>query len=104
MIMEKGIAVAFWVGVGILALLGSMYFNVWADVFENEKGHNCYPALSIIGENKTVDYDNAKLYYVCYPTLDERLLGEKSYSSLDIPELEFGEVVINEGNTYRGEQ
>ena len=40
MIMEKGIAIAFWVAVGILALLGSMYFNVWADVFENEKGHN----------------------------------------------------------------
>ena len=104
MIIEKALAISFWAGVGVLALLGSMYFNVWAEVFENEKGHDCYPALSIINENKTVDYDNAKLYYVCYPTLDERLLGEKSYSSLDIPELEFGEVVINEGNTYRGEQ
>ena len=99
MIMEKGIAIAFWVGVGILALLGSMYFNVWADVFENEKGHDCYPALSIIGENKTVDYDNAKLYYVCYPTLDERILGEQRYYEGDIPQLTFGEVKLDEGNT-----
>ena len=103
MIMEKGIAISFWVGVGILALLGSMYFNVWAEVFENEKGHDCYPALSIINENKTVDYDNAKLYYVCYPTLEERLLGNSTYYEGDVPpELTFGKVVLDEGNTLSG--
>ena len=95
MIVEKALAISFWVGVAIIALIGSMYLNVWAEEsYINELGHTCYTAL-------TPDYE---IYYICYPSLDDRLLGEKSYSSLDIPELEFGEVVINEGNTYRGEQ
>ena len=31
MIIEKTLAISFWVGVAILALIGSVYFNVWAE-------------------------------------------------------------------------
>tara|TARA_R110002020_G_scaffold222243_1_gene430701 strand:+ start:471 stop:785 length:315 start_codon:yes stop_codon:yes gene_type:complete len=90
MIIEKGLAISFWVGVAILALIGSVYLNVWAEQitsFTNDKGHECYIAM-------TLDYE---IYHICYPSLDERLLGETSYSS--IPDLTFGEVVIDSGNT-----
>ncbi len=97
MIIEKALAISFWAGVGVLALLGSMYFNVWAETpsyYTNEVGHDCYYALT----------PNFTFYDICYPSLDDRILGEKSYSSLDIPELTGVIVVINEGNTHRGEQ
>ena len=43
-----------------------------------------------------------QIYYICYPSLDDRLLGATSYSSLDIPELTGATVVLNEGNTHGG--
>lgn len=90
MIIEKALAISFWVGVAILALIGSVYLNVWAEQitsFTNDKGHECYIAM-------TFDYE---IYHIRYPSLDERLLGETSYSS--IPDLTFGKVVIDSGNT-----
>ena len=55
MIIEKALAISFWVGVGILALIGSMYFNVWAEEsYINELGHECFTAL-------TPDYE---IYYI----------------------------------------
>ena len=92
MIIEKALAISFWVGVAILALIGSVYLNVWAEQitsFTNDKGHECYIAM-------TLDYE---IYHICYPSLDDRLLGATSYSSLDIPELTGATVVLNEGNT-----
>ena len=57
--------------------------------FTNEADHNCYYAL-------TPDFI---FYEICYPSLDDRLNGESSYSSLSIPELEFSDVIIDGGNT-----
>ena len=97
MIIEKKLAILFWVGVIILSLIFSGWlFNAWAETppyYTNDIGHNCYYAL-------TPDYT---LYDICYPSLDDRLLGEKSYSSLEIiPELSFDgiEVSLSSGNTY----
>ena len=91
MIIEKKLAVLFWVGVVIVALLVSGFvFHAWAEQitsFVNDKGHECYIAM-------TLDYE---IYHICYPSLDDRLAGETSYSS--IPELEFGMVIIDSGNT-----
>ena len=98
MIIEKTLAISFWVGVAILALIGSVYFNVWAETppfYTNDAGHNCYYAL-------TPDY---VLYDICYPSLDDRLLGEKKYTSLDEPpELTYDgvEISLQEGNTLTG--
>jgi len=96
LIVEKALAISFWVGVGILALIGSVYFNVWAETppfYTNEAGHDCYYALT----------PNFTFYDICYPSLDDRLLGEKKYTSLDEPpELIFDglEVSLTEGNTW----
>jgi hypothetical protein len=91
MIIEKKLAVLFWVGVVIVALLVSGFvFHAWAEQitsFTNDKGHECYIAM-------TLDYE---IYHICYPSLDDRLAGETSYSS--IPDLTFGKVVIDSGNT-----
>lgn len=91
MIIEKKLAILFWVGVVIVSLFVSGFiFNAWAEQisqFTNDKGHECYIAM-------TLDYE---IYHICYPSLDERLLGETSYSS--IPDLTFGKVVIDSGNT-----
>ena len=88
MIIEKKLAVLFWVGVVIVALLVSGFvFHAWAEQitsFVNDKGHECYIAM-------TLDYE---IYHICYPNLEDRLLGEKVYSSLT-----FGEVIIDSGNT-----
>ncbi len=78
----------------IAMIMFSAILNPANAEYENELGHTCYTALT----------PEFQIYYICYPSLDDRLLGATSYSSLDIPELEFGEVVLNEGNTYRGEQ
>ena len=95
MIIEKKIGILFWALITAVAMIMfSAILNPANAEYENELGHTCYTALT----------PEFQIYYICYPSLDDRLLGEKSYSSLDIPELEFGEVVINEGNTYRGEQ
>ena len=100
MIIEKGLAISFWVAVGILALLGSMYFNVWAE-------DQCYPALSIVDDVGNIDYDNPQFYYVCYPTLEERLLGNSTYYKGDVPDyiipnLEGMNATLTEGNTHTG--
>jgi len=91
LIIEKKLAILFWVGVVIVSLFVSGFiFNAWAEQisqFTNDKGHECYIAM-------TLDYE---IYHICYPSLDERLLGETSYSS--IPDLTFGKVVIDSGNT-----
>ena len=93
MIIEKALAISFWAGVAILALIGSVYLNVWAEEpYINELGHTCYTALT----------PEFQIYYICYPSLDDRLLGATSYSSLDIPELTGATVVLNEGNTHTG--
>jgi len=92
MIVEKKLAILFWIGVVIVALISSGFvFHVWAEQitkFTNDKGHECYIAM-------TLDYE---IYHICYPSLDDRLSGETSYSS--IPELEFGDVIIDSGNTH----
>lgn len=98
MIIEKTLAISFWVVVGAAAIIGSFYFNVWAETtppyYTNDVGHNCYYAL-------TPDY---VIYDICYPSLDDRLLGEKKYTSLEgPPPLTFGKVILSEGNTYTGE-
>ena len=75
MTIEKTLAISFWMGVASLALIGSFYFNVWAETppyYTNDVGHDCIYAL-------TPDFT---LYDICYPSLDERLLGEKKYTSL----------------------
>ena len=91
LIIEKKLAILFWVGVVIIALVSSGFiFHAWAEQisqFTNDKGHECHIAM-------TLEYE---IYHICYPSLDERLLGETSYSS--IPDLTFGEVVIDSGNT-----
>ena len=93
MIIEKKIGILFWALITAVAMIMfSAILNPANAEFENELGHTCYTAL-------TPDYE---IYYICYPSLDDRLLGATSYSSLDIPELEFGEVVLNEGNTITG--
>ena len=70
-----------------------MYLNVWAEEqYINELGHECFTALT----------PEFQIYYICYPSLDDRLLGATSYSSLDIPELTGATVVLNEGNTHGG--
>ena len=104
MIVEKKLAILFWVGVVIASLIASGFiFNAWGESFVNDVGHTCYSALAIIDESKNIDYDNAKLYYICYPTLEERLLGNSSYYEGDVPpELTFGKVVLDEGNTLSG--
>ena len=95
MIIEKKIGILFWALITAVAMIMfSAILNPANAEYENELGHTCYTALT----------PEFQIYYICYPSLDDRLLGATSYSSLDIPELEFGEVVINEGNTYRGEQ
>ena len=55
--------------------------------YTNQYNHSCYYAL-------TPDF---MFYDICYPSLDDRLIGEKSYSS--IPDLTTGTVIIDEGNT-----
>ena len=93
MIIEKKIGILFWALITAVAMIMfSAILNPANAEYENELGHTCYTAL-------TPDF---QIYYICYPSLDDRLLGATSYSSLDIPELEFGEVVINEGNTITG--
>ena len=93
MIIEKKIGILFWALITAIAMIMfSAILNPANAEYENELGHTCYTAL-------TPDYE---IYYICYPSLDDRLLGATSYSSLDIPELEFGEVVLNEGNTITG--
>ncbi len=93
MIIEKKIGILFWALITAVAMIMfSAILNPANAEYENELGHTCYTAL-------TPDYE---IYYICYPSLDDRLLGATSYSSLDIPELEFGEVVLNEGNTITG--
>tara|TARA_B100001750_G_scaffold240521_1_gene250420 strand:- start:339 stop:626 length:288 start_codon:yes stop_codon:yes gene_type:complete len=95
MIIEKKIGILFWALITAIAMIMfSAILNPANAEYENELGHTCYTALT----------PEFQIYYICYPSLDDRLLGATSYSSLDIPELEFGEVVLNEGNTYRGEQ
>ena len=93
MIIEKKIGILFWALITAVAMIMfSAILNPANAEYVNELGHTCYTAL-------TPDYE---IYYICYPSLDDRLLGATSYSSLDIPELEFGEVVLNEGNTITG--
>ena len=93
MIIEKKIGILFWALITAVAMIMfSAILNPANAEYENELGHTCYTAL-------TPDYE---IYYICYPSVDDRLLGATSYSSLDIPELEFGEVVLNEGNTITG--
>ena len=95
MIIEKKIGILFWALITAIAMIMfSVILNPANAEYENELGHTCYTALT----------PEFQIYYICYPSLDDRLLGATSYSSLDIPELEFGTVVLNEGNTYRGEQ
>ena len=95
MIIEKKIGILFWALITAIAMIMfSAILNPANAEYENELGHTCYTALT----------PEFQIYYICYPSLDDRLLGATSYSSLDIPELEFGEVVLHEGNTYRGEQ
>ena len=95
MIIEKKIGILFWALITAVAMIMfSVILNPANAEYENELGHTCYTALT----------PEFQIYYICYPSLDDRLLGATSYSSLDIPELEFGEVVLNEGNTHRGEQ
>ena len=95
MIIEKKIGILFWALITAMAMIMfSVILNPANAEYENELGHTCYTALT----------PEFQIYYICYPSLDDRLLGATSYSSLDIPELEFGEVVLNEGNTHRGEQ
>ena len=95
MIIEKKIGILFWALITAIAMIMfSAILNPANAEYENELGHTCYTALT----------PEFQIYYICYPSLDDRLLGATSYSSLDIPELEFGEVVLYEGNTYRGEQ
>jgi hypothetical protein len=95
MIIEKKIGILFWALITAIAMIMfSAILNPANAEYENELGHTCYTALT----------PEFQIYYICYPSLDDRLLGATSYSSLDIPELEFGTVVLNEGNTYRGEQ
>ena len=109
MIVEKKLAILFWVGVVIASLIASGFiFNAWGESFVNDVGHTCYSALAIIDENKNIDYDNAKLYYICYQTLEERLLGNSTYYKDDIPdyiipELTGMSVSLNEGNTQVSE-
>ena len=93
MIIEKKIGILFWALITAVAMIMfSAILNPANAEYENELGHTCYTALT----------PEFQIYYICYPSLDDRLLGATSYSSLDIPELEFGEVVINEGNTITG--
>lgn len=93
MIIEKKIGILFWALITAVAMIMfSAILNPANAEYENELGHTCYTAL-------TPEY---QIYYICYPSLDDRLLGEKSYSSLDVPELEFGTVVLHEGNTHTG--
>ena len=93
MIIEKKIGILFWALITAVAMIMfSAILNPANAEYENELGHTCYTAL-------TPDYE---IYYICYPSLDDRLLGATSYSSLDIPELEFNTVVLNEGNTITG--
>ena len=93
MIIEKKIGILFWALITAVAMIMfSAILNPANAEYVNELGHTCYTALT----------PEFQIYYICYPSLDDRLLGATSYSSLDIPELEFGEVVINEGNTITG--
>ena len=93
MIIEKKIGILFWALITAVAMIMfSAILNPANAEYENELGHTCYTALT----------PEFQIYYICYPSLDDRLLGATSYSSLDIPELEFGEVVLNEGNTITG--
>ena len=90
MIIEKKIGILFWALITAIAMIMfSAILNPANAEYENELGHTCYTALT----------PEFQIYYICYPSLDDRLLGATSYSSLDIPELEFGTVVLNEGNT-----
>ena len=93
MIIEKKIGILFWALITAIAMIMfSAIINPANAEYENELGHTCYTALT----------PEFQIYYICYPSLDDRLLGATSYSSLDIPELEFGTVVLNEGNTITG--
>lgn len=93
MIIEKKIGILFWALITAIAMIMfSAILNPANAEYENELGHTCYTALT----------PEFQIYYICYPSLDDRLLGATSYSSLDIPELEFGTVILNEGNTITG--
>jgi len=93
MIIEKKIGILFWALITAVAMIMfSAILNPANAEYENELGHTCYTALT----------PEFQIYYICYPSLDDRLLGATSYSSLDIPELEFGTVILNEGNTITG--
>ena len=94
MIIEKKIGILFWALITAVAMIMfSAILNPANSEYVYELGHTCYTAL-------TPDYE---IYYICYPSLEERLLGATSYSSIDIPELTGAIVVINEGNTITGE-
>ena len=88
MIIEKKIGILFWALITAIAMIMfSAIINPANAEYENELGHTCYTALT----------PEFQIYYICYPSLEERLLGATNYSS--IPELTFGEVVIESGNT-----
>ena len=95
MIIEKKIGILFWALITAIAMIMFSAIINPANAeqisqFTNDAGHECYIAM-------TLDYE---IYHICYPSLDDRLAGETSYSS--IPELTFGEVVIDSGNTITG--
>jgi hypothetical protein len=85
--MSKFSLVVFLGAIGILIF---MSFHVWANgeggVFVNDVGHECYPALAVIDEGGNVNYETGSLYWICYPSLEERLLGHERYYVGGVPD------------------
>ena len=69
-----------------LIMSSVIFAAAWSEAFINDAGHECYSALALIDQEGNIDYDNAKLYWACYPSLDDRLLGNNTYYVGDVPD------------------
>ena len=69
-----------------LIMSSVIFAAAWSEAFINDAGHECYSALSLIDPEGNIDYDNAKLYWACYPSVDDRLSGNNTYYVGDVPD------------------